>query len=421
LRPHTVGRQEALGDMQQQNRLPAAEITPAASSPKLSRNVRLLGLASLLNDIASEMIFPLIPTFLMHVLGAGTGVLGAIEGVADSTSSIVKLWSGGLSDRVGRRKAFVTTGYLLAAVSRPLIGLATMPWQVLVVRCTDRFGKGIRSAPRDALVADSTDPAARGRAFGYTQGMDHLGAAIGPVLAFVFLGVWPEQLRTLFLLAAIPGALVVLLVLVGLRERPMVTPAAKEFRLTLRPFDRNFRVYLLALVIFTLGNSSDAFLLVRVGELGVSSHLLPLLWCAFHIVKSIGSLVAGRAVDRLGPRRLIFAGWIVYAGIYLAFAQATTAAQGWGFFLIYGVFYALTEPAERTLVANLVGKERKGLAFGWFNFAVGIAALPSSLIFGGIYQVYGARAAFFWSAALALLAVALLATVGRQPASAAAK
>jgi MFS family permease len=383
-------------------------------SASLPRNVRLLGLASLLNDVAGEMIFPLIPAFLIHVLHAGTGALGAVEGVADTTASIVKLWSGGLSDRAGKRKAFVISGYALAAISRPIIGLATMPWQVLMVRSTDRFGKGIRSAPRDAMVADSTDPGMRGRAFGFTRAMDHLGAAIGPLLAFTFLSAWPDQLRTLFLLTAIPGLLVVLLVLFGLRERPIASRAGGDFRLTLAPFDRSFRVYLVALVIFTLGNSSDAFLLVRVGELGVSDRMLPLLWAAFHVVKSSGSLLAGRAVDKFGPRPLIFVGWIIYALIYLAFSQATTAAEGWGFFLIYGLFYALTEPAERTLVANLVGPERKGLAFGWFNFAVGIAALPSNLIFGWLYQEYGGPVAFSWSAALALSAVVLLAVVGRS-------
>ncbi len=294
-----------------------------------------------------------------------------------------------------------------------MIAVATAPWQVLLVRTTDRFGKGIRAAPRDAMVADSTDPAARGRAFGYMRAMDHLGAAIGPILAFVFLSLRPDDMRTLFLFTAIPGALVVLLVLFGLRERPVSAPAAKEFRFTLAPFDRDFRIYLVALVVFTLGNSSDAFLLVRVHELGVSEQMLPLVWCAFHIVKSAGSVMAGRAVDRMGPRPLIFTGWIIYALVYLAVAAATNAAQGWAFFLIYGVFYALTEPAERTLVANLVGNERKGLAFGWFNFAIGIAALPSSFAFGWIYEASGAQAAFTWSAALALLAVVLLSAVRR--------
>lgn len=212
--------------------------------------------------------------------------------------------------------------------------------------------------------------------------MDHLGAATGPILASAFLLAWPGELRLLFLLALLPGLAVVALLVFGLREEPAVSPPQERLRLTLRPFDRNFRVYLAALAVFALGNASDAFLLVRAGELGVATALLPLLWCAFHVVKSAGNLLLGPVVDRVGPRPLILAGWGVYALIYLAFAMAATAWQIWVLFLAYGVFYALTEPAQKTMVTAPVGTERKGLTFGWFNFATGIAALPSSVIFG---------------------------------------
>jgi predicted MFS family arabinose efflux permease len=233
--------------------------------------------------------------------------------------------------------------------------------------------------------------------------------------------MWPEQLRLLFLLTAVPGLAVVLMLWWGLRERPIHTAADKGFQLSLAPFDRNFRVYLLALAIFTLGNATDAFLLLRAGELGVTAPMIPLLWGAFNLVKSVGSLAAGRAVDRFGPRPLIVGGWILYAVIYLAFARATGVAEVWVFFLIYAVFHALTEPAERTLVANLVAADRKGLAFGWFNFAMGIAALPASLLFGWIYSDFGPGAAFVWSAMLALAAVLILAFVrNTKPTSAGA-
>lgn len=396
-------------------------IEPAAPEPStaLPRNVRLLGAASLLNDIAGELVFPLIPAFIQS-LGAGPLALGAVEGVADTTASVVKLWSGGVSDRAGKRKVFIVVGYALAALARPLAALATLPWHLLVVRAADRFGKGVRSAPKDALVADSTSVETRGRAYGFTRSMDHLGAAIGPALAFAFLWMWPDQLRLLFLLTAVPGLLVVALLWWGLRERPIHTAADKGFQLSLKPFDRNFRVYLIALSIFTFGNATDAFLLLRAGELGVAPPMIPLLWGAFSLVKSMGSLAAGRAVDRFGPRPLIVGGWILYAVIYLAFAGATTAGEVWLFFLIYGLFHALTEPAERTLVANLVGSDRKGLAFGWFNFSMGIVALPASLLFGWIYSDYGAGAAFVWSAVLALAAVAVLGFVRNPPAAIAA-
>jgi MFS family permease len=395
------------------------EISPI-SGPRhsLPGNVKILGLASLLNDIASEMIFPLLPTFLLTVLGGNRFYLGAIEGAADSTSSILKLWSGAWSDRVGRRKGLVVVGYVLAALSRPFIGLIVAPWQLLTIRLADRFGKGIRASPRDALIADSTAPDMRGWAFGFHQAMDHVGAAIGPLLATVFLWLWPDELRPLFLVTLLPGLAVLGVLVLGLRETPRTAPPEERLHLTLQPFDRNFRLYLVALVIFTLGNSTDAFLLVRAGELGVPTMLLPALWCAFHVVKSSSNLLCGRAVDQFGPRPFIFMGWFVYMCIYLAFALATTAWEAWVFFLCYALFYGLTEPAEKTLVGILAGAERKGLAYGWYNCAIGVATLPASLIFGALYEMYGALAAFSWGASLALLAVALLATV-RSPADAA--
>ena len=385
------------------------------ATPPLPRNVKLLGAASLINDVASEIIYPLMPKFLIGVLGGNPFHLGIIEGVAESTSSLLKLWSGAWSDRAGRRKGFVVFGYMLAAIARPLIGIVWSPWQLFVARTADRIGKGIRTSPRDALIADSTPREIRGTAFGFHRGMDHLGAAIGPLLAAAFLLVWPDQLRALFLLTLAPGLAVVALLIWGLKEQPIEESAGESLQLSLAPFDRNFRWYLLALVVFTLGNSSDAFLLVRAGELGVRTAQLPLLWCAFHVIKSSGNILAGRAVDKLGSRPLIFAGWTIYAGIYVAFALATRTWHVWSLFLLYGLFYALTEPAEKTFVTTLVGAERKGLAFGWFNFAIGIAALPSSVIFGWLYERYGAVVAFGWGAGLAALAAVLLAGVRARP------
>lgn len=376
--------------------------TPTRKS--LPQNVRVLGGVSLLNDTASEMVFPLLPNFLLTILGGNLFFLGMIEGAADSVGSLLKLWSGGRSDQASRRKGFVLFGYSLAVLTRPIIGVIVAPWQLFLVRFVDRIGKGVRTSPRDALIADSTDPSIRGRAFGFHQAMDHLGAAIGPLLAAGFLFMWPEQLRTLFLLTIVPGLMVLGLLIFGLREKPSNEPPKERLHLTLKPFDQNFRRYLLALVVFTLGNSSDAFLLVRAGELGVPLVMLPLLWCAFHVVKSSSNLLLGRAVDKFGPRPFIFIGWLVYAGVYLAFALATSATEAWAYFLCYALFFGLTEPAEKTLVANLVGSERKGLAYGWFNFAIGIATLPSSLIFGALYQFCGPLVAFGWGAVLALVA-----------------
>jgi MFS family permease len=381
----------------------------------LPRNVKILGLASLLNDIASEMIFPLLPTFLITVLLGNRFYLGVIEGAADAVASLLKLWSGGRSDQAGRRKGFVLFGYSLPAVTRPFIGVVVAPWQLFALRITDRLGKGVRTTPRDALIADAAPPAIRGRAFGFDRAMDHVGAALGPLVAAGFLWLWPDELRILFLLALIPGLLVVALLVFGLRETAATEPAKERARLSLAPFDWNFRLFLLALLVFTLGNSSDAFLLVRAGELGVPLFALPLLWCAFHVVKSASNLLLGRAVDRFGPRPFLQAGWLVYAAVYLGFGLATAEWQGWAFFMAYALFYGLTEPAEKTLVANLVGSQRKGLAYGWYNFAIGVGAFPSSLLFGALYEGVGALAAFGSGAALALVALVMLLGVKKSP------
>ncbi|HEY4309065.1 MAG TPA: MFS transporter [Pirellulales bacterium] len=385
---------------------------PPAPGQKLPANVKLLGVTSLVNDIASEMIYPLLPDLLRGIMAASYEqvalAIGVIEGIAEAISSILKLFAGSWSDRTGRRKGWIVTGYAMAAASRPLLGLAVLPWQVLACRVGDRFGKGIRTSARDAVIAESTPPATRGWAFGFHRAMDHLGAAIGPVLATLFLWQWPEHLQTLFLLTIIPGIVVVAILIFGLREPPRGDTAAQPFVWSLAPLSGNFRLYLVSLFAFTLGNSSDLFLLSRSGQLGVREELLPIMWFTFHVAKSAGNLIVGRLVERLGARRLIVAGWVAYAAVYLGFALASEAWHAWALFMSYAVFYALTEPPEKTLVAQLVPGERKGLAYGWYNFAIGIAALPASVLFGYLYKDFGALTAFSTGAGLALVAAVLL-------------
>jgi MFS family permease len=393
----------------------AVESPEDRHSSRLPSNVRVLGWVSFFNDLSSEMIFPLLPQFLLTVLGGNRFWLGIIEGIVDFASSILKLWSGGWSDRLGSRKGLVLIGYSLATITRPLIGIITAPWQLLAIRLADRIGKGTRNPPRDALIADSVVAEIRGRAFGFNRAMDHLGAAVGPIVAAVFLWFCPGQYRTLFLLAVIPGLVVLGLLFFGLRESPRKAVAAGPKMIwTLLPFGKDFRLYLVALVVFTLGNSSDAFLLVRAGELGVATALLPILWCVFHVLKSGGNILAGRLVDRVGSRPMILVGWVVYGAIYLGFAMASNAWHVWLLFVGYALFYAFTEAAEKTLVANLVGPDQRGLAYGWFNAAVGIGALPASLLFGWLYQTWSALVAFGFGAALALLAGMML--MGVKPA-----
>jgi MFS family permease len=378
----------------------------------LPANVKLLGLTSLVNDIAGEMIYPLLPALLKGLMATSYGqislALGVIEGIAEAISSILKLFAGSWSDRTGRRKGWIVAGYSMAAVSRPLLGLVVLPWQVLACRVGDRLGKGIRSSARDAVIAESTPAATRGWAFGFHRAMDHLGAAIGPVLATLFLWQWPDHLQTLFLLTIIPGVAVVAILVFGLREPPHSVAAAQPFVWSLQPFDRNFRLYLVSLAVFTLGNSSDLFLLARSGELGVREELLPVMWFVFHVAKSGGNMLVGRMVERTGARRLIVAGWLAYAAVYLGFGLASEAWHAWALFMAYAVFYALTEPPEKTLVAELVSGQRKGLAYGWYNFSIGVAAMPASVLFGFLYKEYGALAAFGTGAGLALVAAVLL-------------
>jgi MFS family permease len=375
-----------------------------APRARLGRNVLALAVVSLLTDMASDMTYPLLPLFLATTLGASATTVGAIEGAAESAAALLKLGSGWLSDRVPRRKPLVLAGYGIASLIRPLIGLAQSVTQVLAIRVTDRIGKGIRGAPRDALIADSVDPAIRGRAFGFHRAADHAGAVIGPLLAFALLQWGGLELRQVFLLTAIPGALAVAAVVFGVREVPRETPDTSR-KLDLRvPLGRRFWSFLAVLLVFTLGNSTDAFLLLRARDLGIDAALIPILWALLHVVKALSSTPGGALSDRIGRKPLLIAGWLLYAAVYFALARADAAWQAWALFAVYGIYFGLTEGVEKALVADLVPDDRRGAAFGWYNLALGIAALPASLLFGVIWDRAGAPAAFGFGAAMALVA-----------------
>jgi MFS family permease len=389
-------------------------VTPEVPRPgrPLSRNVRALTAVSFFTDASSEIIYPLLPLFVTTVLGGNARTLGVIEGAAETTSAVLKLASGWWSDRMGRRKPFVVAGYVLASAVRPLIALAQTSGHVLAVRVVDRIGKGIRGAPRDALLADSVPFAQRGRAFGLHRTGDHAGAVVGPLAAFALLRWGGLDLRTLFLLAAIPGALAVLALIVGVREPPRATVAAAPVRLDAK-LPGGFWAYLGVLIVFTLGNSTDAFLLLRASQLGVEAALLPILWAFLHVVKSITSTPGGILSDRVGRRPLIIGGWMVYAAVYLGFARAETTWHAWALFALYGVFFGLTEGVEKALVADLVPIERRGAGYGWYNLAIGLGALPASVLFGALWDRYGSGSAFVFGAAMSALASLLLMVVVR--------
>lgn len=387
-------------------------------------NVLWLSLASFLNDVSSEMIFPLLPLFLVGTLGAGPAFLGLVEGVAETTAAFVKLGGGWLADRSGRRKVLIGGGYALAALARPLMAAAATPGHVFGIRFVDRVGKGARTAPRDALLTDSVPEAVRGRAFGLHRAADHAGAIVGPLLAAGLLLLWPGRLRLVFLLAAVPAALTVAVVVLKVREvaaREDGTlpgsgpdPAAAAGVEVEAPgtaaglVPPGLLAYLAVLVIFTLGNASDAFLLLRAESVGVALPLIPILWGALHGSKMLWNLVGGILADQVGVVPTLLAGWLVYAATYAGFALAGASWHAWALFALYGLYYGMTEPTEKVLVAALAPPDARGRAFGAYHFAIGIAALPASIIFGLVWEARGPAAAFYLGATLALLAAMLL-------------
>jgi MFS family permease len=371
----------------------------------LHRTVRSLGLVSLLTDASSEMIYPLLPAFLTGTLRAGPAFLGVVEGLAETVAAALKIVSGRVSDRLPRRKPLVVAGYLLSSLVRPLVALATLPAHVLAVRVLDRVGKGVRSAPRDALVAEVVAREDRGRAFGFQRAMDHAGAMVGPLLASAALLV-TNDLRVVFALAAVPAVLAVTTLVLGVREapRPLGTAVTAAETQSAGPLEPAFLRYLCVLALFTLGNSSDAFLLLRAQETGVALAAIPAVWALHHLVKAGASTWGGSLSDRVGRRSVILAGWGVYALAYAGFAAAASPVAIVGLFAFYGLFHALTEGAERALVADLAGETTRGRAFGLFHAVTGAALLPASLVTGLLWQRFGAPVALGTGAALAALA-----------------
>jgi MFS family permease len=385
---------------------------------------------SFFTDVSTEMIYPLLPVFLASVLGANASFIGAIEGVAETTASLLKLLSGWWSDKVGSRKILVVIGYGIATIVRPFTAMAHTATQVLGIRLTDRIGKGIRTSPRDALLADSAPPQARGRAFGFHAAADNAGAVLGPLLAFMILklqGVGSfdgtkhllphdeQALRNVFWLAAVPGIIAMLVLIVVVRDVPHRAAEDKAAEVSIggmgAGLTKRFWAYLVVVLLFTLGNSTDAFLLLRANQLGVPVAMAPILWALLNFVKSATGTYGGQLSDTIGRKPLIVGGWLLYSAVYFAFGWAAAAWQAWALFAVYGIFYGMTEGTEKALVADIVPRTRRGSAFGWYNLAIGLGALPASLIFGAIWDRAGAPSAFAFGATLALIAALLMAFV----------
>jgi MFS family permease len=374
----------------------------------LPRTVWLIGLISLVNDSASELLYPLLPLYLSSVLMAGPRALGVIEGIAEATASLLKLFSGVIVDRTRRAKPWILVGYGLAGVARPMIAFVwSWPW-LLALRFADRVGKGLRASPRDALLASSIEPGQRGLAFGLHRAMDNAGAVVGPLLASLLLAA-QMPLRDIFLWTALPGSLCLALAL-AIREPPYQPPRGPvRFDWRLGDMPAVFRRYLAVVALFTLGNSSNLFLLLRARELGVPDAQVPLLWAAVSLMAAVFSTPLSALSDRWGRRRLLVGGYAAYGAFYLALSL--TAAGGallYAIFAFYGLFMAATEGVEKALVADLAPVGQRGTAFGWFNLTAGIMLLPASVVFGWVYQSVSPFAAFAVSATCALTAAVLL-------------
>jgi len=392
----------------------------------------VLGLVSLLNDVSSEMIYPLLPLLLAGLapLGGAAIALGAMDGLADTVAAFVRIWSGHASDRARRRKPLTVAGYGISAVARPPLALATSPWHVVLLRALDRVGKGMRGAPRDALIAESVPAAVRGRAFAFHRALDHVGALGGPVLAAVLLGGWlgaaalwhPAgeaaavplwSLRRLFVIAALPALLAAGLALLGVRERlppadrgVSAAPGGRDVPLH---WPRRLLLVLAALTIFALGNSSDLFLLFDAqARFGLGAGHVLALWVLLHLAKILPGLPGGHAADRFGPRRVILAGWTIYALAYAGLALADGLAATVLLIAFYGLHYGIVEGAERALIAACAPADMRGRAFGWFHALTGLALLPASLLFGVLWAHAGRGVAFLLGAGLAALAALTL-------------
>ncbi|MBU4237170.1 MAG: MFS transporter [Proteobacteria bacterium] len=372
------------------------------------RNVFFTGLVSFFMDVSSEMIYPLVPLFLTSVLGVNMSMIGLIEGIAESTASLLKVFSGWFSDRTRQRKNLMLAGYTISTLSRPIMALAGSWQQVLSSRLTDRMGKGIRTAPRDAIIAESTQATHLGRAFSFHRAMDTLGAVVGPAIAFFLLGIFNNDYRTIFWLSMVPGVIAVILIILFIEEKKKQVTSQKERpRLTFKHFDWKVKFFIMISTLFALGNSSDAFLILRAQQVGIPALTIPVVYLVFNLVYSMSAIPAGMAADKFGKKRIILLGFVLFAGLYYGFAVVKNVSAIWVLFGLYGLFMALTEGIQKAFLATIIPPDFKATAFGVYAAAVGLAMLPASLIAGWLWEHVSPAATFYFGAATATLSALL--------------
>ncbi|MBU0664397.1 MAG: MFS transporter [Proteobacteria bacterium] len=373
-----------------------------------SRNVFFTGLVSFFMDMSSEMIYPLVPLFLTSVLGINMSMIGLIEGIAESTASLLKVFSGWFSDRTRQRKNLMLAGYTISTLSRPIMALAGSWQQVLSSRLTDRLGKGIRTAPRDAIIVESTQTTHLGRAFSFHRAMDTLGAVVGPAIAFFLLGIFNNDYRTIFWLSMVPGVIAVILIFLFIEEnKKQPTSQNERLKLTFKHFDWKVKFFIVIATLFALGNSSDAFLILRAQQVGIPAITIPVVYLMFNLVYSMSAIPAGMAADKFGKKRIILLGFVLFAGLYYGFAVAKNVSAIWVLFALYGLFMGFTEGIQKAFLATIIPPDFKATAFGVYAAAVGLAMLPASLIAGWLWDHVSPAATFYFGAATAILSAIL--------------
>jgi len=372
------------------------------------RNVFSTGLVSFFMDVSSEMIYPLVPLFLANVLGVNMAMIGLIEGIAESTASLLKVFSGWFSDRTRQRKSLMLAGYAISTLSRPIMAMSGVWQQVLASRFTDRLGKGIRTAPRDAIIAEATQSTHLGRAFSFHRAMDTMGAVVGPAITFFLLGFFNNDYRKIFWLSMVPGMIAVILIILFIQEKKrQPKPEAERPRLSLDHFDWKVKFFIVIATLFALGNSSDAFLILRAQQIGIPALTIPVVYLVFNLVYSLSAIPAGMAADRFGKKRIILLGFVLFAGLYYGFAVAKDASTIWVLFGLYGLFMGFTEGIQKAFLATIIPPDFKATAFGVYAAAVGLAMLPASLIAGWLWDHVSPAAPFYFGAATATLAALL--------------